>query len=278
MTRRLAAAPGEPCDRALRGDGRPLQAQAPAGALQSPLRRAHARGLPRDRRLPPSERALRRGVPQAGARRRRGAGHAQGVRARVGTSSSPASPFAPADADDPDRAGSGRRGGRAGDRRRAAPHLPPRDPAGGLPRASWRCSARPASPSGRASSSRSRSAPISQRRGAQRRRARGVRRGRRLPDRPLPRQGVCREHPRPALRERPLRADLEQRPRRPRPDRRARDADGRGPLRLLRADRRLPRHGRHAPLPGARLHRHGAPHLAHREGRAERDRRRCSTR
>ena len=59
------------------------------------------------------------------------------------------------------------------------------------------------------------------------------------------------------------------RSRRPRPDRRPRDTHRRGALRLLRADRRLPRHGRHPSLPGARLH--GAAHGAHREGRAQRD-------
>ena len=40
---------------------------------------------------------------------------------------------------------------------------------------------------------------------------------------------------------------------------------------LLRADGCLPRHGRHAPLPGARLHRDGAADLARREGGARRD-------
>ena len=55
-----------------------------------------------------------------------------------------------------------------------------------------------------------------------------------LPDRPLPRQGGGAEHPRPALRERPLRADLEPPAHRPHPDRRARDARGGHARRLLR--------------------------------------------
>ena len=50
----------------------------------------------------------------------------------------------------------------------------------------------------------------------------GVRRLPDLPDRPLPRQGGGAEHPRAALRQRPLRAALEPQPHRVRPDRRAR--------------------------------------------------------
>ena len=56
---------------------------------------------------------------------------------------------------------------------------------------------------------------------------RGLRRGAGLPHRPLPRQGGGAEHPRAALRQRPLRADLEPQPHRPHPDRRAGDARGR---------------------------------------------------
>ena len=56
---------------------------------------------------------------------------------------------------------------------------------------------------------------------------RGLRRGRSLPHRPLPRQGGGAEHPRAALRQRPVRADLEPQPHRPRPDRRPGDARGR---------------------------------------------------
>ena len=64
-----------------------------------------------------------------------------------------------------------------------------------------------------------------------------VRRVARLPDRPLPRQGVGGEHPRAPFRERHVRAGLEPRPHRPRPDRRARDAVDRGPCRVLRGHR-----------------------------------------
>ena len=60
--------------------------------------------------------------------------------------------------------------------------------------------------------------------GAQRVAPRDLRRGADLPHRPLPRQGGGAEHPRLPLRQRPVRADLEPRPHRPRADRRARDA------------------------------------------------------
>ena len=60
-------------------------------------------------------------------------------------------------------------------------------------------------------------------------RARRVRRAAGLPDRPLPRQGDRPERPRPALRQRHLRADLEPDLRRPRADHRGRDARRRAP-------------------------------------------------
>ena len=72
---------------------------------------------------------------------------------------------------------------------------------------------------------------LAQRPRAQRRAARGPRRGVDLPDRPLPRQGGGAEHPRAALRQRPARADLEPRPHRLRADRRARGDRHRGPRR-----------------------------------------------
>ena len=99
-----------------------------------------------------------------------------------------------------------------------------------------------------------------------------------LPDRPLPRQGGGAEHPRAAVRERHVRAGLEPRPHRPRPDRRSGDALDRHAGELLRAHRRLPRHGRDAPVPGARLRRDGAADLARAEDAASPRRRRCSTR
>ena len=61
-----------------------------------------------------------------------------------------------------------------------------------------------------------------------------LRRGPDLPHRPLPRQGGGAEHPGLPLRQRALRADLEPRPHRPRPDRRARDPRVGRPGRLLR--------------------------------------------
>ena len=87
-------------------------------------------------------------------------------------------------------------------------------------------------------------------RGAQRDAARGLRRGADLPHRPLPRQGGGAEHPRAAVRQRAVRADLEPRPHRLRPDRRARDARRSGAARgFYERHRRVPRHGRHAPVP-----------------------------
>ncbi len=88
--------------------------------------------------------------------------------------------------------------------------------------------------------------------------ARGLRRRADLPHRPLPRQGAGAEHPRVPLRQRPVRADLEPQLHRPRADRRARDAGPRQARRLLRADRRVPRHGGDAPVPDPRVHGDGA--------------------
>ena len=93
---------------------------------------------------------------------------------------------------------------------------------------------------------------------AQRARPRRLPRGARVPDRPLPRPRGGAEPDRAALRQRHVRADLEPRPHRPRADRRPRDARRRRPRGLLRGHRRLPRHGRHPPLPRARLRGDGA--------------------
>ncbi len=87
--------------------------------------------------------------------------------------------------------------------------------------------------------------------------ARDVRRGADLPHRPLPRQGAGPQHPGLPVRQRPVRADLESQLHPPHPDRRARDPRP-GPAGLvLRGHRRLPRHGRDAPVPDPRLHRDG---------------------
>ena len=87
-------------------------------------------------------------------------------------------------------------------------------------------------------------------------------RGADLPDRPLPRQGGGAEHPGVPVRQRPVRADLEPQLHRPRADRRAGDARPRDAGLVLRVDRRVPRHGRHPPDAGARVHGDGAADVA----------------
>ena len=83
-----------------------------------------------------------------------------------------------------------------------------------------------------------------------------------LPHRPLPRQGVGRQHPRRSGSRNGLFEPIWNRDHiEPRPDRRARDHLDRRPRRVLRADRHVPRHGRDPPLPGARVRRDGAAHL-----------------
>ena len=56
-----------------------------------------------------------------------------------------------------------------------------------------------------------------------------------------------------------------------RADRRAGDAVDRGPGGVLRRDRRLPGHGGHPPVPGARVRRHGAAHVAGGQAAARRE-------
>ncbi len=97
---------------------------------------------------------------------------------------------------------------------------------------------------------------------AQRRAAQGVRRGADFPHRSLPRQGAGAEHPRLSFRQRPVRADLEPQFHRSRADRCAGDARYRQSDRLLRADRRLSRHGGDASLPDSGLHGDGAADIA----------------
>ena len=96
-------------------------------------------------------------------------------------------------------------------------------------------------------------------------------RGRDLPDRPLPRQGDRPEHPRPALRERHLRADLEPPVRRSRADHGGRVARHRGARRVLRAGRRAARHRAEPPPAARRARRDGAARLVRRQGRARRE-------
>ena len=79
-----------------------------------------------------------------------------------------------------------------------------------------------------------------------------------LPHRPLPRK---RDGPEPAgvpVRQRDLRAALEQPLRRPRPDHRVGDGRRRGARRLLRAGRQHARHGAEPPAPGLEPGRDGA--------------------
>ncbi|KAJ1683506.1 hypothetical protein LUZ63_021260 [Rhynchospora breviuscula] len=81
-----------------------------------------------------------------------------------------------------------------------------------------------------------------------------------LPYRPLPRQGDGAEHPRAALRQRAVRADLEPQLRRSRPDHdggRHRRRRSRG---LLRRDRRRPRRHPEPPPAAARADRDGGAH------------------
>nr|WP_284291055.1 hypothetical protein [Angustibacter aerolatus] len=117
-----------------------------------------------------------------------------------------------------------------------------------------------------------------QRGGAERGRARGLRRDPGVPHRPLPGQGGGAEHPRVPLRERAVRAHLAPQPHRPRADRRARDPGPRRPGRVLREHRRLPRHGGHPPVPGARVRGDGAADRAWSRGPSPRRRTRSSVR
>ena len=127
-------------------------------------------------------------------------------------------------------------GAEARARRRAAPGALPRDPARHVRPGGRSSSARRAAPTGRASSSRSRSAATSRRPGSSTGIAAPVlRRERRLPHRPLPRQGG---RPEPALlpvRQHLPRADLEPQLRRERPDHDGGGLRRRGARRVLRA-------------------------------------------
>ena len=97
---------------------------------------------------------------------------------------------------------------------------------------------------------------------AERKVARGFRRGPDLPDRPLSRQGAGAEHPRLPLRQWLVRADLEPQFHRSRPDRRSGEARARQARRVLRGDRRLSRHGGDPPVPDPCLHGDGAADIA----------------
>ncbi len=79
-----------------------------------------------------------------------------------------------------------------------------------------------------------------------------------LPHRSLPGQGDRPEHLRVPVRQRDLRAGVEQHLRRPRPDHRGRVDRRRAPRRVLRGDRRRPRHRAEPPAAGAGAGRDGA--------------------
>ena len=93
---------------------------------------------------------------------------------------------------------------------------------------------------------------------ARRARALGARRGAGLPHRPLPGQGGHPGPARAALRQRPVRRDVEPRARPRRADRRARAARRHRPRGVLRRHRRRARHAGHAPVPGRGRGRDGA--------------------
>nr|BFE75146.1 hypothetical protein GCM10020092_084470 [Actinoplanes digitatis] len=83
---------------------------------------------------------------------------------------------------------------------------------------------------------------------------------RRVPHRPLPRQGDGPEHPGPALREQPVRAGVELQVRRLGADHHGRGRRHRHPGRVLRRLRRGPRRAAEPPAPAARAGRHGGTH------------------
>ena len=147
---------------------------------------------------------------------------------------------------------------RAGSRRQpAAAPLPERAPGGGArgdPRPARRGACPPVT---RDHGKAVRHGP-GERASAEPHRPRGLRRGPGLPDRPLPGQGGRPEHPRAAIRKRPVRTDLEPSLHRSRADRRRRDALGQWARGLLRGNRCISRHGRDPPAAGAGVHRDGA--------------------
>ena len=203
-----------------------------------------------------------RGVPRAGPRVGRGLGP-QVARRRTPGSASPSRCASPASATASSALGRGDRGRARGARRRGRRPLLPLAAAAAPPPARSSRSARSGSARGARvitekpfgtdlASARELNAPA----------ARGLRRALHLPDRPLPRPRGGAEPAGAALRQRHVRAGLEPQPHRPRPDRRPRDALDRDARQLLRGNGRLPRHGRHPPVPGARLRRDGAADLA----------------
>ena len=99
-----------------------------------------------------------------------------------------------------------------------------------------------------------------------------------VPDRPLPRQGDRAEHPGAALRQQPVRADLERQLRRPRADHDGRGHRDRRPGRLLRRHRRRPRRDPEPPDAADGAGRDGGAGVVRRRRRCATRSRRCSRR
>ena len=263
--------------RHLRRLGRPDEAQARAGALQSGPRGIFAGPTGRHRLRPTRDKQRNFSRAYAGRGHRAHRGHA-GCR---GLAVAGAAPVLPAG-----RPGIGRALRRAGTgpggHRRAPPDpgerplLPghrsrpvrPRGAPAACPRADHReRTALPAGHRGKAVRARSRL---------------GTRAEPRAPasspgepdlsDRSLPRQRDGAEPPGLPVLQRHLRADLEPSLRGPRPDHGGRDAGGGGPRRVLRPIGRPARHGAEPHLPAHQPGGHGAAHLVRgrcRPGRAE---------
>ena len=159
---------------------------------------------------------------------------------------------------------------RPGPRHRRQPRVLPVDPAAVLPRRDRPAQgARPRRRRGRTPgagwSSRSRSAhDLETARELNAIVSRGLPAGVGVPHRPLPRQGDRPEHPRAALRQRDVRADLERQLRRPRADHDGRGHRHRRPGRLLRRHRRRPRRDPEPPAPADGADRDGGADLVRR--------------
>src|SRR6266568_7374076 len=219
----------KPRHRLVRSDRGPGQAQAAAGTVPPGGGRPDAGQVPDHRLLPrePDRRTVPRPCPPGDRQLRDQQAHRSGL-ARI-----------PADALVRQRGtrrrctvDCGHRAGRAGDRRLARAALPSRHPAGGL-RVN-RDHARNRRPRPRVP--RHHREAIRHRPGlrprAEQHRACDLQRVTGLSDRPLPRQGVGRQHLGLPVRERPVRAGLEPPAHRLHADRRARDGCDRGTRRF----------------------------------------------
>ena len=176
------------------------------------------------------------------------------------------------------------RGPRPGPRHRRQPRVLPVDPAEVLPRRHRPApGARPRRP--RRTDSWRRvvvekpfGSDLRSARDAQRHHPRGVPAGVGVPHRPLPRQGDGPEHPRDAVRQHDVRADLERQLRRPRADHDGRGHRHRRPRRLLRRHRRRPRRDPEPPAAADGADRDGGADLLRRATACGWRSRRCSPR